>query len=546
MPLVPQNQVLTGHVFDCPGLIVKDVWNSPASVLMRCFSMLCRLLILFATMIGAGLLLAPSPPLGIAGEWVWPRHALPTDFLEALDRLSWPLICGSVVVAVCAAGLRRIDRVGSIQRGLMLLGLAGLSFLWLHAVRQAAPSPHRELRPIWILYDKYVSGYFFEATFNVVSTRQMLVDYESRMAKGDVLHEGTHPPGLLFLNRGLLKLTAEYPSVVRFSEAVRNGESVRMFREVEAAGRIARPLSASEFAALHLSSLFSTLFAAMTVIPVFGLTGRLTDSRTAWRAAALMITVPTIGIFVPRSDVLYTCSGMFLAWATVAAILTERRVNRWLLSILTGFILFGCLLLSLAHVPVILMLAVFAVSFVLLHLKDRFGRTLETTAVAAASFLIFCEVWQHWTNCNLFNVWRMNLTNHAGFYSQSVRTWYAWFAVNPIEFAMAVGLPMATMAIVMLLQTMKGICFSRPKSVTNGRLFAIACALTWTLLWLSGKNMGEAARLWCFLTPWCAMIAAQAVDSDAINSQKTWLALLIAQLTIATITVGRVSGFLEF
>ena len=514
--------------------------------LMRCFLMPCRLLILFTTVIGAGLLLAPWPPLGVAGEWVWPRHTLPTNFVESLDRLIWPLICGSLIVAFCAAGLRRIASVGSMHRGLLLVGLTGLSFLWMNAARQAAPSPHRELRPVWILYDKYVSGYFFEATFNVASTRQMLVDYESRMAKGDVLHAGTHPPGLLLLNRGLLKLTAEYPSVVRFSQAVQNGESVRMFRAVEAAGQIARPLSATEFAALHLSSLFSTLFAAMTVIPVFGLTRRLTDSRTAWRAAALMITVPTIGIFVPRSDVLYACSGMFLAWAAVSAILTQRRAKRWLLSLLSGFMLFCCLLLSLAHVPVLVMLAMFAVGFVLLDLKARFGGILETTIVAAASFLIVCVAWQHWTGCNLFNVWRMNLANHAGFYSQSVRTWYAWFAVNPLELAMAVGLPMAAMAIVMLVQTMKGIRFSNPKSVTNGRLFAIACALTWTLLWLSGKNMGEAARLWCFLTPWVAIIAAEAVDSDAINSQKTWLALLIAQLTIATITVGRVSGFLEF
>ncbi|MEJ7593632.1 MAG: hypothetical protein WKF77_19000 [Planctomycetaceae bacterium] len=58
--------------------------------------------------------------------------------------------------------------------------------------------------------------------------------------------------------------------------------------------------------------------------------------------------------------------------------------------------------------------------------------------------------------------------------------------------------------------------------------------------------MGEAARLWCFLTPWYAVIAAQAVDADSINTGKTWLLLLTAQLVTATITVGRVSGFLEF
>ena len=277
--------------------------------------MTSRQLIILATFIGCAVLLAPWPPLGVQGEWVWPRQALPLSIFETLDRLVWPMLCGAAIVTCFAESMRRIETAGTVLRGLLLLGLTGLSFLWLNAVRQAAPSPQRELRPTWILYDKYASGYFYNATFNVSSTKQMLIDYEARMAEGDVLHEGTHPPGLLLFNRSLLKLTEEFPAVVELSESLQNAESVRMFREVETAGQLARPLSKSELAALHLSSLLSTLFVAMTVIPVFGLARRLTNSRVAWRAAAFMITVPTIGVFVPRSDVLYACSGMLLAWA---------------------------------------------------------------------------------------------------------------------------------------------------------------------------------------------------------------------------------------
>jgi len=506
-----------------------------------------RLIVLLTTIIGAILLLAPWPPLGVAGEWVWPRHQLPQDFLETIDRLIWPLICGAIAVAFCAWGLRRIENAGQIQQGLLVLGLTGTSLLWLNAVRQAAPSPQRELRPLWILFDKYASGYFFEATFNITSTREMLANYESRIAKGDVLHEGTHPPGLLLFNRAFLRLTETSPAAVRLSEFLQNGESVRMFRAVEMEARISRPLSKSEFAALHLSSLLSTLIAAMTVIPVFGVTLRLTEnSATAWRAAALMITVPTIGVFVPRSDVIYACTGMFLTWATISSILADRRAHRCLFAVLSGISLFGCLLLSLAHVPVLVMLAVFAAGFVLLDWKLRIRNTSETTTVAALSFFICCGIWQLETHCDLIHVWRMNLANHAGFYSQSVRTWSVWFVVNPIELAMAVGLPIAMMALVMLVQSASTFASAKFKTLENGRLFALACACTWMLLWLSGKNMGEAARLWCFVTPWIAIIAAQAVDSDTSSARRGWLLLLAAQFLIATITVGRVSGFLEF
>ena len=319
-----------------------------------------------------------------------------------------------------------------------------------------------------------------------------------------------------------------------------------MFREVEAASQLARPLSKSEFAALHLSALLSTLFVAMTVIPVFGLTQRLTNPRIAWRAAALMITVPTIGVFVPRSDVLYACSGMLLAWVVVAAFLTEHRQRRWGLGILSGVTLCCCLLLSLAHLPVLVMLTIFVFGFGILDLRKRIFPILETTAVAVMSFFATCSVWHHWTQCDLLHVWQMNLENHAAFYSQSPRSWATWLAVNPIELAMAVGLPMALLSIVALYQLATDSPASEARRFNNGQLFTIACVSTWILLWLSGKNMGEAARLWCFVTPWFAMIAAQIRGTDSRESNRNWLWLLIAQLIVATATVGRVSGFLEF
>ena len=111
---------------------------------------------------------------------------------------------------------------------------------------------------------------------------------------------------------------------------------------------------------------------------------------------------------------------------------------------------------------------------------------------------------------------------------------------------MAMGLPIAIVSIIMFCQTLKDVSAMNENRFSNGRLFAIASVLTWTLLWLSGKNMGEAARLWCFVTPWWVIIATQTRGSDSGETNKNWQWLLIAQLIVATVTVGRVSGFLEF
>lgn len=237
---------------------------------------------------------------------------------------------------------------------------------------------------------------------------------------------------------------------------------------------------------------------------------------------------------------------MLLAWAVVCAFLTEQRSHRWMLGTVSGITLFACLLLSLAHLPVMVMLAIFVFGFAIADLRSRISSILETTVIAALSFFAACAVWNHWTQCDLLHVWQLNLTNHAAFYSQSPRSWSDWLAVNPIEFAFSVGLPMALIAIVGIYQMLRDIPVSQVRGLTNDRLFCFACLLTWTLLWLSGKNMGEAARLWCFLTPWCAIVAAQTRGGDTAETNQNWKWLLIAQLIVATVTVGRVSGFLEF
>ena len=61
---------------------------------------------------------------------------------------------------------------------------------------------------------------------------------------------------------------------------------------------------------------------------------------------------------------------------------------------------------------------------------------------AAAGFCLpIMAVWW-WGQINLLNVWRWNFSNHAGFYEQFSRTYWKWLLINPLEFAVAAGLPL--------------------------------------------------------------------------------------------------------
>jgi hypothetical protein len=78
--------------------------------------------------------------------------------------------------------------------------------------------------------------------------------------------------------------------------------------------------------------------------------------------------------------------------------------------------------------------------------------------------------------------------------------------------------------------------------------------MTIGLLWLSGKNSGEAARLWLFLMPWLIWLAADmfARPVDVGEGKQTApvsavsmgaLAVIALQAIVCIATVTRVTGF---
>ncbi len=523
-----------------------------------------NIVLLLAVLFSVYFLIFTQVPLGVPGEWVWLRQALPSDVPEAIDRLSVPLLIAAILIFFCRFADHRFAKMGAIARIACLCLLTFGGIVWLGAARHAAPSPHREVRPLWVLYDKYASGYFFEAAFQTSSQRELLSTYQARMAKGDVLHEGTHPPGLFLLNFLAIELTRQYSTVGQLAQFAVNQETSRLFRTMESEARMARPLSQTEFGALCLVSVISTFLCASTLWPVYGIVKLIADPRTAWRAACLMITIPSLAVFAPRSDVVYAFSATLLLWLILKAVLSPSQGTRVFFAVLTGVATCACLTVSLAHLPALVAAGVYCVLLLRGPHKVSCRQMLLIGTVMLSTFALLVACWGWITGCHLTNVWRMNLSNHAAFYDQSPRTWWKWFLVNPLELCFALGLPLmivtglsAATMIMSILRKETPIA----EQTANATRLSFALLLTWAALWLSGKNMGEAARLWCFLTPWFVIVASWALPSKEAavlpesseppersqisTDSNLWLSLLISQLTVCALTAGRVTGYLE-
>jgi hypothetical protein len=469
-------------------------------------------------------------PLGVPGEWTWSRLEPPSPLALSLVI---PIIVAASFTGFAWLGANRINRAGGWKTLTWLGGLilAGVGWLW--AVQEAAPQPHNLSKIAWVLFYPGSSGYFTEAQ-SIRDERQYLADYEELMSRGDVLHLGTHPPGLIVAYRGLMRPCDASPSLVGLLNSTQPDSFSEMFDILAQNARMGfrQPaVTDRDAAVLWLAGLLVQGLAGFTVVPLFFLLRRDHSARTAWLVAALWPTVPAVAVFLPKSDTILPAFAIgFLAlwhhgWTRLragngvagdqipasAGRFNEERLGL-LCCALAGFVLWLGMFISLALLPIAFLAALLTVwNGWLCRVEDRIvypARRLSIAlTLAGAGFLLPIAALYVTTRMNLFAVWAWNLRNHAGFYSQFPRTYWKWLLVNPVELGVAAGWPLVLVAI---------FTSCRPRTEWRHRDCGPvwACLVTWLCLWLSGKNMGEVARLWIVIMPCFVWLAARAFSSS--------------------------------
>ena len=494
-------------------------------------------------------------PLGVPGEWTWRRLDSEPDALWNLIGVAAAVV---LYVAFVEAGARRLSRLANsktrfLEVSAWLAGLVAVAFVWLWVVQETAPTGNRLGKSAFVLYYSSSSGYFTKARYESPDPGTFLSGYEDLMRERDVLHVGTHPPGLFLVFHGLIGacqnsalssfLDATQPA--SFSEACKliARNSVRLVPPP--------PFGKAEERVLWLATLLVLTTASLAVIPVYGLVARSHDITTSWWAAALWPAIPAVAVFTPKSDVAYAFVGLLMVWAWLTAV--DRRSI--LLAFLAGLLAWCGLMMSLAFLPVILFMAIVGwrpfnsttlTSDVMDPAVGRFqqwiGGMPPTCCVAAgvAGFLFPTLLLGWYCRINLLAVWFLNYQNHAAFYAQYSRTYWRWLLVNPIELTFAGGWPVMLLAAGFLWDTFR----SRRLSMTP---VALGVVVVWGTLWITGKNSGEAARLWIVFLPWLVWLAGMSLAELDRTGTRRWfrpsMVVLAVQLVVCALTVARVSGF---
>lgn len=492
-------------------------------------------------------------PLGVPGEWVWRRHGVTPDVIA---NLLLGCLVGTAYVAAATWGYRRLARP-ACSRGEALawqLVSAIMAAAWIVTVQGTGGSGATIARWPFVLYYPSSSGYFFKARYEIPHARQLLKQYEELMQGGDVLHVGTHPPGLFLLFHGLIDVVASSSSSVAAINATQPAIVRETFdilqRNTEDAARkgvtIAPPLNDVDRAVLWLAGLLSLVLSVATVWPLYAFLRHFADRPASWACAVAWPLVPAIAVFLPKSDVAYAFPAMLLACFWIAA---WRRSSPWL-GALAGGLWSLSLFCSLAFLPVALWLALMSLfeswpAWRSGQNREELRRAARTIIPAAATIFAVLAGISIWGEIPLWRTFWLNYQNHAGFYVKYPRTYLSWLAVNPLELAGGLGAPVAVAASF-------GIGFALTKSRNEPRdsLWGVCLStlIVWGWLWLSGKNSGEAARLWIFLMPFfvacCAPLWAAPCTNDAPR-RNPWpvAAWLACQAVVGLLTVQRINGF---
>src|SRR5207248_587162 len=136
----------------------------------------------------------------------------------------------AVYAGFAALGQRLLaTRASTTREALALVALVAAAVTIQLVVPSGAPYGYGLARWVFALHAKGSSGYFRIAEKAADHPWRFLADYPVWIKDQDSLHIGTHPPGLIATEAGLLRLLEAAPGAVRFIEARMPDSVVRSF-----------------------------------------------------------------------------------------------------------------------------------------------------------------------------------------------------------------------------------------------------------------------------------------------------------------------------
>jgi len=327
------------------------------------------------------------------------------------------------------------------------------------------------------------------------------------------VHPQRYPPGLpllFYLTRRLLERTPALSDALGFHLRLYQCHDLTLMR---------LPNATISTAIIQMAL---PLASGLTLLPLYGLARRAYGRRTAAWAAALYPLVPSFALWSARWEQFYPFLAS-TAWYFFYVGLTRPRRSALLAA---GLTLSIASLLNFGMLALLLPMGLFA----LLWLVTQPGaiRGLQSAICNLPAFLAgLASLWivyQLAFGTGFLDVWRVSMSYHLGLN----RGYWTWLGYHLYDFFIFLGLPLALVFLATLVKAIRDLRQQRYDTLT------LTFALGLLLLDLSGTSRGEVARVWLFLTPFAALVAARGLARLHLGQRGFALVALLLALQLFT------------
>ena len=459
-------------------------------------------------------------PTGVQGEWTWPR-------IWKTPNVTGLTTAVAVAIGYAAFVVRGWAKLSEPVRDrrretIWVPGLAIAAVVVQVGLAIGAPPPYDLTRAVVVPFSRVATGYFEVARDEAGDDPwKFFATYPEWLARQGADHLGTHPPGFIATYRVLLSLMERNEGLAGLVVALTPPSMTEGFRKVEAAQ--GGPVSRADRAAVATAAFLALLAAAGSVVPVYILARASLPPAAAWVSAAAWPLAPSLNLFQPLLDTSFPLIAAtalaFAAWSTrpPGGVPDGRR---WIgLATASGAVMGFGMMFSLAFLPVGLIVAL----LVMTSPATPWHRRVATILWIGVGFgLIVAASWAT-TGADPFAIWWWNLKHNARFNEGGQRSYLNWLLVNLLDLAISSGLPAFAWFVVGCLGLRRA-----PRVVWCG----LAVIL---LLDLSGRNLGEVARLWMLFLP--ALLPAVGAGFAALGGGRQALAVTVGLTTFQTLAL---------
>jgi hypothetical protein len=485
--------------------------------------------------------------IGIRGEWVWQTLESPR-----FASLALPLALTGVFFLGFAWLYVRWPARARLQESAAVLAVAALLFLLQIAFAGLGMAGHVDS-----LFASYPpANAYLDRAARIESVSAYLAGYRQEVLEQRFrVQLSTHPPGSVLFYLPFIRWSERFPGAANtVSGLFRRVPSVRDACEVPEI-RVAlerRMLRPEHEAAAWLAGLALRLLAALVVVPVYLLCRLELPPKTALAGSVLASAVPALFLFSPHPDQLFPLlAGVFL-WLAALAL---RRFSCAAAGA-AGIVLLAGFFFSLSFAaPAFVSLLVWAIALVRKPCRQHFRILLAGVAGAILPAIILFLAFEH----DVLGVWKACAAMNDEFNRHSGRTYWKWLLFNPLELAVFCGVPLFVLFWHSWLQdanrrwlygrlppwrqperqdVASALPGQEPPHPPSSEAPAVglpdlilALGVTFLLLNLTGKNLGEVGRLWMIVMPVMALAAGTTWETWKGKKEGFVLLFLALQLT---------------